>query len=305
MPVPVTPGSYRRQVKGNRTFRKLSLRLLALLMLIAAFMFVRFPGTAKGYLYIMFREVVKLSIMVKTSGWETLESDNILVRYRPGEEQNAKLVLETAEHFQEQVMDEYHLKLNKKLPVILYSTREELNASFGWPANESAMGVYWGGTIRVLSPEEWITYDNYQEKETVFQSSGPVVHEIMHLVIDYRTKGNYPRWFTEGLAQYEEYRLTGFRFNDPAGDLRQKLYPLERMDRDFDSLPNQSLAYRQSLSAVEYIIEVYGKEKLHTIINDLSRGRSFSDSLQRNLGSGLKEFERDWHDWLFQNITEQ
>ncbi len=107
------------------------------------------------------------------------------------------------------------------------------------------------------------------------------------------------------MAQYEEYRLTGFRFNDPEGDLRQDLYPLEKMDKDFDSLSNQSLAYRQSLYAVEYIIEVYGKEKLHRIINDLYRGRSFTGSLEKNLGLGLNEFERDWHYWLSQNLEKQ
>ncbi len=299
MPEPTTSYGYRQPGETPTGQRKL-LHLLAVVMLVTSFMVIRFPGGAKGFLYVVFREVVKLNMMVKTSGWNSVESEYFLVRYKPGpgNEKNAKLVLNTAESFLEPIAQRYDYKIKGKIPVILYSSREELNASFGWPASERAMGVYWGGAIRVLSPDEWIDYDKFEEKKTIFESCGPMAHEITHLVIDYRTKGNYPRWLTEGLAQYEEYMLTGFRFTDPAGSLDQDLYPLSKMDKEFDSLPNQSLAYRQSLSAVDYIMKVYGKEKMHMIINDLSQGRSVNRSFSNSLGVDMIKFEQEWQHWL-------
>lgn len=302
MTEPVT--SFRLQhLKKNSLLRRIVLHMLALFILVSTFILIRFPGGAKGYLYCVFREVVKLNIMVKTYNWNTLDSERVLVRYKPGEEENARLVLETTEAFIRPVARRYNFEIKDKIPIILYSSREELNASFGWPSSERAMGVYWGGVIRVLSPDEWIDYQDFQEKKAVFESCGPMAHELTHLVVDYKAKGNYPRWFTEGLAQYEEYYLTGFRFNNPAGDLSHGLYPLDKMDKNFDSLPNQALAYRQSLSAVEYIIKVYGKHKLHKIINNLSQGWTLDHAFKNSLGVSLSEFERNWHRWLAQKAA--
>lgn len=279
-------------------FRKIILHGLALLILITTFALTRIPGTVKGYLYTLFREAVKINIMLRTCDWNTLESRHFMVRYKPGEKENARLVLDTAEFFLDPVAGKYDFPVKDKIPLILYSSREELNASFGWPSSERAMGVYWGGVIRILSPDEWINYSNFKEKRSIFMSSGPVAHELVHLVVDYRSKGNCPRWFTEGLAQYEEYRLTGFRFKGPEAGWARKVYPLRKLDKDFDSLPNQSLAYRQSLSAVEYILEVYGEDKLHNIINGLARGWSMNRTMADSLGVDIKEFEQNWHRWL-------
>lgn len=277
---------------------KMIICLAAAVTILAALVFSRVPGSVKGYFYGAFREAAKINIMVRTWGWDSLEGEHFLVRHRPGDQAGAQMVLDAAERFYPRVAEDFDYQGKGKIPVIVYPSRVELNASFGWPASESAMGVYWGGVIRVLSPEVWISSDLPDETADIFMETGPMSHELTHLVVDYLARGNYTRWFTEGLAQYQEYKLTGFLFDDPSGTLDQELYPLRDMNRGFDALPNQSLAYRQSLSTVEYIVEFYGEDQLHKIITELGRGSTMNDVFMQVLGVDLVKFEQQWHRWL-------
>ncbi|HIE12973.1 MAG TPA: hypothetical protein EYP63_06070 [Desulfotomaculum sp.] len=100
--------------------------------------------------------------------------------------------------------------------------------------------------------------------------------------------GNYPRWLTEGLAQEMERRLTGFRLEPPAGF--PNCYPFSVLD-DFDSLPDERLAYYQSYLMVGYLLEHGGDAKLKELLAELGRGCSFASALERTMGYGVSEFE--------------
>nr|WP_238480917.1 peptidase MA family metallohydrolase [Desulforadius tongensis] len=128
-----------------------------------------------------------------------------------------------------------------------------------------------------------------------------MAHEIAHLVVDHRTKGNYNRWFTEGVAQYVELELTGFRFRDPAGSLENNRYSLQQLSDNFDRLPNQSLAYRQSLAAVYYLVHRYGEDSLVEIMDLLAEGAALDQALQKVCRLNLPDFENKLNDWLDKN----
>ncbi|SFQ98492.1 peptidase MA family metallohydrolase [Desulfoscipio geothermicus] len=282
--------------------RLLSL-LLAFLFMASTFLLFRVPDSVKGYIYGLFREIARGQMLLRTAGWQQIEDDLMIIRYR-GDEEGANLVRETTRLFYERICDDFNYLPERKIPIVVYDSREALNASFGWPASENAMGVYWGGVIRVLAPQVWINENDPDAVRQIFRQAGPMAHEMTHLVLDYLARGNYPRWFTEGLAQYEEYKITGFMFGRQAGIWDRGLYPLNVMDRNFDALPDQALAYRQSLSAVEYIVAVYGEDGLHNIIKNLSRGVSFHDSLERALGVTPGRFEKAWHAWLAEGLQQ-
>ena len=273
---------------------------LVLLFMLSAFLLVRVPDSVKGYIYGLFREIARVQMLLRTHGWQQMQDDLFIVRYQ-GDESGARLVQETSRVFYDRVYEDFSylpgLKV-PRIPVVVYSSREELNASFGWPASENAMGVYWGGVIRVLTPKAWVNEEDPLAVRQVFQHAGPMAHELTHLVLDYAARGNYPRWFTEGVAQYQEYKITGYIFGSQEGIWDRGLYPLKKMDRQFDKLPNQALAYRQSLSVVEYIVTVYGEEGLHNIIKNLARGTNFNDSLDIALELNLEGLEREWREWL-------
>lgn len=282
----------------------LGVKILAVALVLVLMLMVRAPGQLRGYIYDLFREIARAQVMFGTRNMLTLSGRHFIVRYQPEDAAHARLVLKTAEQFYHPVARDFHFSVKQRIPLIIHPTRESLNASFGWPASESAMGVYWAGVIRVLSPAAWVVAADAGQMEEVFISAGPVAHELTHLVVDYITRGNVPRWFTEGIAQYEEYKLTGFRFEGPEGSLEQPLYDFALMDRGFDRLPNQALAYRQSLSAVEYLVEVYGEESLHKILAVLGQGQDMDTAFKEVLGQDLHQFAGAWRSWLDNKIRE-
>jgi glutathione S-transferase len=116
--------------------------------------------------------------------------------------------------------------------------------------------------------------------------------------VDEKTRGNYTRWFTEALAQYWERELTGFQFASPEGDLHQELYPLKKMDRQFDNLPNQALAYSQSLAIADYLYQEHGHLQVEQLLAELGKGASMNQAFLNIIGLDLHGFEQEFHRWL-------
>ncbi|GAB6179215.1 hypothetical protein JCM14036_05340 [Desulfotomaculum defluvii] len=282
--------------KRNISINKYLGITLAAVLILAAF-FMKLPYFVKNSSYIIYREGFRQKALWTTRSMHTLSGDHFKLRFSQGNVKDAELVLATAEKFYAPIAEKYGYTGKGKIPIIVYSSRAELNRNFGWEANESAMGVYWAGVIRILSPHIWIDEDDPNLYREEFVHSGPMAHEFTHLVVDYITSGNYTRWFTEGIAQYEEYKLTGFEFDKLQASLDQPLYRLAEMNAYFDDLPNQPLAYRQSYLAVRYIAEVYGEDTLKVILQNLAQGNKTETVLEKVLGVNMKDFEENYINW--------
>ncbi len=283
--------------KPKSTWSGFILQATLFFLTLAVLVAVRLPAQVRGYAYEVYREAARANVEFKYRHLPALEGSHVRVIYQQEDRRYAGIVLEAAEKFYRPVAEKYGLKTSRKITVMVYPSKEDLNASFGWPANESAMGVYWVGVIRVLSPASWVEEGDPGYMREVFINSGPMAHELTHLAVDYATRGNCPRWLTEGLAQLEEYRLTGFRFSDQPGAGDGAFYSLAEMDRHFDELPDQALAYRESLSVAEYIDAVYGEDKLLEVLSLLGGGRGIGDSVRKALGVDMAELEQNWRIW--------
>lgn len=359
--------------------------LLGVLALLAASL--RNPAALKSYFYGAFREGSRLVLDLQNQHLLVLEGKNFRVQYQDLDANVAGLVLDTAESIFTSVNQSLGFVPTRKVPVVIYPDEQSLARCFGWPADEAALGVYWIGTIRILSPNVWAAGPDGTVDAAAFIENGPMAHEYTHYVIDYLTGGNYPRWFTEGVAQWQEKRLTGFAFSNPfwpadrssrdhplpairgsgrdhspaepllavvtrpkAGtgigtvkptpiqletqaptktpaeirtqthmhtrtsaeiqtptrinietqtprSVSAQLYPLSEMDTHFDSLPNQMLAYWESLQAIEYIDAEFGPEQINQIIGCLGQGRSLNRALEGCLGVNLQQFDQDFRQW--------
>ncbi|MBC7325023.1 MAG: hypothetical protein H5T99_06890, partial [Moorella sp. (in: Bacteria)] len=202
---------------------------LAMVLLAAAgVIFARAPALPHTLAYGLVRQMATGQAAWQTRNWLEADSAHFRLRYRPEDAALASLVLENAEDVYGPVAGLLAYEPAGKTLIILHPDRQSLARQFGWAASESAMGVYWGGVIRLLSPYDWIASRDPEEIAAVFTSSGPVAHEFTHLLVDARARGNYPRWLTEGIAQFVEKQLTGFTM--PGAPGAGEWYPLGEMD---------------------------------------------------------------------------
>lgn len=232
----------------------------------------------------------------QTSHLSEVKTEHFIFRFNDKDRDIIPVVVANAEEVYQPLVEFFGWEPQKRTLVVVYPDTESLARSFGWDKDEKAMGVYWGGSIRILSPSAWVSGGDLVE---AFNQKGPMAHELAHLMVDYRTKGNYPRWFTEGIAQYVERILTGFEFSPPLSYNSQsvKYFSFKEMNADFDSL-DQSTVYWESLKAIDYLVQRHGQQAIFSIMDELGRGYSMDAAFEIATGQNFEEFSQEFYCYL-------
>lgn len=267
------------------------------LLIYLAFIWLRAPYQPKLWMYPLARELSKASVLYKMGGLAVQESAHFIIKYNPQDQAAVAMIIDAAEAAYEPVTNSLGFTPSGKETIIIITGRQEMQKNFSWSGEQSAIGVYWSGLIEVLSPQAWLYTDNIADQKDYFIKNGPITHEFTHLVVDAAARGNYPRWFTEGLAQYQEYRLNGYEWITATNTLEQDLYSLAELERDFDGLPNQSLAYRESFAAVCYLYETYGDEGVRVVLRELNQGKTMRRAIKKVTKLDYNQFELAWQQW--------
>ncbi|HUW64472.1 MAG TPA: hypothetical protein VMW83_07215, partial [Spirochaetia bacterium] len=232
-------------------------------------------------------------------GYLTMTGKNVVVRYRPGDQADAGLVLAGAEEYYGRVMADFGVSPTGRVPVVVYPTATSLNNSFGWAGDLNAMGAYWAGVIRVVAPSTWIDVGSPQVERDIFFDEGPMAHELTHFAVDELTGGNCPRWLQEGLAQWEEMQLTGFQLPPPDSGT---WYSMDDLSNHFDSLTDQSAAYYQSLAAVTYMYKHFGPDQVTNLLHRLRAGESMEQAMSGTLGEKPADFAVQYQKFAAANL---
>lgn len=270
--------------------QKLIISLTLLVFLLLTLLPIRSP---RMWLYPLVRDMAQAKMHWQSQNMATYETEHFLVKYTANDADTVMMVAEAAEAAYQPVIEALGSAPSGKTLLLVYADRKEMNRLFGWSGDRGAMGVYWGGVIQLLSPHDWLKSGEAAE----FIRSGPMVHEFTHLVFDHMTNGNYSRWFTEGLAQYMEYKTSGYEWLTATNREPYSLYSQTDLDRNFDNLPDQSRAYRSSLTAIQYIVTVYGEQTLQSIIKQMQQGQSYDKAIVQVLATDYETFGSDWHRW--------
>ncbi len=125
-------------------------------------------------------------------------------------------------------------------------------------------------------------------------------HELAHVFHIQLSDNRVPRWFTEGLAEYEtniarpewkremDHHLWDALEND-------RLPPLRLMNRAFTrarSAMAMMVAYYASTKIVTFIAEEHGFPKIVRMLKAWSRGKSSAEVIQQVLGMSVEELDR-------------
>jgi hypothetical protein len=130
---------------------------------------------------------------------------------------------------------------------------------------------------------------------------GTATHEMTHILVARaaNSSGAVPLWLNEGLAEYGnlDQTVSYERFLEWA-EGTDRLIPLKAL-RSFPGDPNLTLvAYGQGRSAVKYMIDMFGEEKMAELLATLGTGIGIDGALEAVYGFGIDGLEDRWREHI-------
>ena len=187
-------------------------------------------------------------------------------------------------------------------PEIMIVKDREVFAEMGAGGYAVAFAVPRGGLIVI---------DNARVRIDPFSLEPILTQELAHLILHrYIPDDALPRWLDEGVAQWVSGGTAEIALMEGTGP-RVKQAVLSRRWVSFRSLagpfptddPALSLAYEQSRSFVEFIVQRYGSAGLLRILNGLRYGKGIEAAVDGALSVSFGELEAAWRDHLKQEVT--
>lgn len=183
---------------------------------------------------------------------------------------------------------------------------ESLNKIFGkrkyrfkiYLFNNKKDMLYYSGTYHY---PEWVT--GFSSKNAYYQTTPKinrrVIHEICHVYINDKKEREIPLWLEEGFCEYLTYKDE----NDSKlkSIMKEKeILPFDKLfDRDklyllkYDASPlDKNIAYIQSRSMVNYLINKFGKNLVMKLI---TRGyQDFKQYFEESTKQKFEDLEKEW-----------
>ena len=222
--------------------------------------------------------------------WQPLGDGPVVVYAYSGDAAFQAEVLASAEETVERLNRRFGAALTDGVRIWVYGSAGDLTGALA-PNSEPwiAGAAYpWFGLVQAVLP----TGDRDELARVI-------PHEISHLVLYQATRNPFngpPAWLDEGLATLAQgsgqaalwQRLAAAA---DAGELSRLRSLNGQFPYDADGA---LLAYAQSLSVVQYIVDTYGETGLSKLIAVFREGVSFDEAVERSLGVGLDALDEAW-----------
>ncbi len=177
----------------------------------------------------------------------------------------------------------------------LYDSREHFAVRTSGLPNVGIQGVCFGRVVASMTP-----------KGEPFNWGNVLWHELGHVFAIELSKSHVPRWFTEGLSEYETIarRPEWNREQDPdlALALRKGSLPSAvDMNRAFThakSGADVTVAYYASSQLMVYTVETFGMTRVVAALRAWGDGLRTEDVLQRAFGVTPQKYDEGFRAWL-------
>ncbi|MGA3189830.1 MAG: hypothetical protein ABSF22_22210 [Bryobacteraceae bacterium] len=240
-----------------------------------------------------------LKLMDKYKDYDTFRTPTTVLRL--GKKESALL----RPYFQEELdkaIATYEKKYKYKLPgpvqVEVYPNHPDFEVrTMGMPGL-GALGVTFDSVIAMDSPNS--------RKPGSFHWASTMWHELSHVYVLNMTHSRVPRWFTEGLAVYEETAASpdwGDRLDPDAIEAikTKKLLPIADIDRGFihPTYPAQVIvSYFQAGKICNFIDQKWGYDKLLGMIHDYAELKPTPEVIELEFKMKPEEFDKQFLAWL-------
>jgi Tol biopolymer transport system component len=235
-------------------------------------------------------------VQYRSYAWHSFSSDHFTIYTYDGLDSVAMRVMDLAEKANVMLSQRMGHQLGHKVPIILYGSHNDFSQTNVTP--ELIEGST-GGFTEVYRNRVVVPFTgSYEDLRHV------VVHELVHAymfdllyggaagtLIARQSFFSPPLWFAEGLA---EYLSLGTEANEEMflrdGTLESYLPPLQ--------YSGGYIVYKQGQSAIRFLVERYGEDRLRELLRQIRTYRSFDNAFQRSIGTTVAKFDEQWREWL-------
>src|SRR5262245_444151 len=228
--------------------------------------------------------------------WKSIRSDHFEIYFYSELDSLALRVLDLAEKADGMLSKRLGHSLTHRIPIILYGSHNDFSQTNITP---ELIDAGTGGFTEALRNRVVLPFTgSYEDLRHV------VIHELVHAYMFDLLYGGMagammarqsfyspPLWFAEGLA---EYVSLGMESNAEMylrdGTISDYLPPL--------MYSGGYLVYKQGQSAISYLVEHYGEERLHDLLQRIRMMHSFDRAFERSVGMPVAKFDEQWRTWL-------
>jgi hypothetical protein len=228
--------------------------------------------------------------------WEVRQDDRIGVWWHDKPASFGESVFTIAQQSMQAQRPLFGMELEYQIRIIIYNDDAEFHA---WHAVE----------------HDWVGGEAFSDygitTQIVYGSSpgdtwlqGVIPHEISHLYFAPATRNpsvSVPYWLNEGVAQFNEFADNSYSMSRVTEAVNSgELIYLSSLAEGFGAFDETRvrLAYAESLSAVNYLVEVYGEQGLADLFTAFRDGYVTEEAFDVALGVPFSQFEGDWATWL-------
>lgn len=188
----------------------------------------------------------------------------------------------------------YGIKVSP-LRIEMYADPDEFSVRTVGVPSLGAVGVCFGPVITSIGPYMGI----YNFDQVIW-------HEIAHSYAIQLSEGRVPRWFTEGLSEWESEVADPSWARESAELLYEarrhnKLRKLSELELAFlraESPLMMEVAYATAAWAMRYLGETYGRPKIVALLKGYASGKSTDELFKQILGKDLATVEREFSAWF-------
>ncbi|HVI00520.1 MAG TPA: tetratricopeptide repeat protein [Enhygromyxa sp.] len=188
----------------------------------------------------------------------------------------------------------YGIKISP-LRIEMYAEPDEFSIRTVGTPSLGAVGVCFGPVITSIGP--YMGTHNFDQV---------IWHEIAHSYAIQLSEGRVPRWFTEGLSEWESEvadpswarESAELLYEARRADKLRKLSDLELAFLRAESPLMMEVAYATAAWAMRYLGETYGRPKIVALLKGYATGKSTDELFKQILGKDLATVEAEFSAWF-------
>ena len=224
--------------------------------------------------------------------WRTMSQGRLTLSWYTSDRPFAEALMESAQDALARLESSTGARPEGDVKLFIYASARELQESLVFP-QEWTGGVSFTGfdIVAIGIPPGSLTW-----------GQAAIAHELTHVVMEQLTFsciGSVPAWLAEGLATLNE-DPTGAAQPQYAGALDRAiesdaLLSVRSLSGSFPAAQDEAiLAYGQSFSLVDYLVNTYGAERMESLLSAFRSGSTADDALERVYGFDQSGLEVEW-----------